>query len=305
MQNVLIAGGSGLIGRRLTQILLEEGFSVSILGRNKTEVLGSHISIYNWDPATKFLPEDALNRADYIINLAGASISKRWSKTYKELIINSRIEATSTLVEVLNTKPHKVKALINGSASGFYGFNRVEELSENSEPGIGFLSETCEQWEQEAQKLHCPSTRLIILRTGIVLAKDGGAFPSMALPIRYWVGSKLGNGKQIIPWIHMDDLCKMMVFLLMKPEPKGIYNAVAPVSISNKEMTRAIAKAYHKPLLMPPVPGFMLRLFLGEFYKALIGSLKISATKIKQEGFLFQYPEIDDALEVLVPKKKS
>ena len=304
MQNVLIAGGSGLIGKRLTQILLEEGYSVSILGRNKKEVSGSHISVYNWDPSKHIIPNAAIEKADHIINLAGASISKRWTKAYKEKIVSSRVEATSTIVEALDEGKHHVKTFINGSATGFYGYDRGEELYENSEAGNGFLGETCKSWEDEAFKLKSEGTRLVISRTGIVFGKEGGALKKMAMPIRFFVGSALGNGRQFVPWIHIDDLCYMFIHILRDQNAKGIYNVVAPNPATNKEITKAIAKQLHRPLILPPIPGFVLNIILGELYQSIVGSLKVSATKIEQEGFTFRFPDINGAINDLLIDKK-
>ena len=300
MQNVLIAGGSGLVGKRLTQILLEEGFSVSILGRNKKEVKGSHISVYNWEPAKHFIPEDAILQADHIINLAGANISGRWTKSYKEKIISSRIAATSTIVDALNKGGHHIKTLVNSSANGFYGYDRGEELNENSPMGTGFLAQACSLWEEEAFKLKNEKPRLVIARTGVVFSKDGGAFPLMALPIRFFVGANLGNGKQFMPWIHIDDLCRMFIFMIRNEKVHGIYNAVSPEQNTNKEITKAIAKAYHRPLILPGIPGFILNIILGEMSKSLVGSLRLSATKIEEAGFEFKYARLEDAMKELV-----
>ncbi len=301
MKNVLIAGGSGMIGSELTKSLLAKGYEVSILSRSGKSTSNPSVKTYSWDPALGKIDPEAVQRADYIINLAGANIGeKHWSFEYKQEILNSRVDATRLLVEETNKRSTPLKAFYNASAIGIYGYNRDENLVEDSIQGNDFLAIVCQLWEEEASKLNSEKARLIIGRFGIVLSTKGGAFKEIVEPIKHYIGATLEDGHQLTSWIHIDDLVQSIIWSLENESVYGAYNIVASNPVSNKELTQVAAKSLHKPLWMPGIPKFMLRLLLGEFVESAVGSLNCSDSKLTQTGFAFTYPTIGPAVENLI-----
>lgn len=294
MKNVLITGGSGLVGKRLTEILLQKGYTVNHLGRKAGEKNG--VKTYRWDYASNFIDAEGLANADFVINLAGANVGEgRWTESRKKVIYDSRVLSTKLLYDTIAQNDFSIKKIISASAVGYYPSS--DELMTESKPHGGvFLSNVCADWEAEANRfgtLHIP---LCIFRIGIVLSKTGGFVPEMAKPIKLGFGAALGSGKQMISWIHIDDLCAMMLKALEEETFTGTYNAVSPQPASNKQITKAIANKLGKPLLLPNVPAFALKLLFGGFSYELLVSHNISAGKIENAGFKFQYPDLDSAL---------
>ncbi|RYD71612.1 MAG: TIGR01777 family protein [Sphingobacteriales bacterium] len=298
MKNIVIAGGSGLIGKNLSEMLLAEGYSVTILSRKNRKSEVANLNYAVWDPEKKLLPENEIKDANAVINLAGTNIaSKRWTNTFKEEIIRSRTESTRLLVDFYNKNETKLPVFINASAVGYYGADRKEKLHENDSTGNDFIAKVCKAWENEATRIE--RSKLVIFRIGIVLAKEDGALPELAKPIKLGFGAALGSGKQGFSWVHIHDLCKMLLWAIENPQVKGVYNAVAPQVVSNATITKAIAKKLHKSLLLPNVPGFALKILLGEFAEALLGNSNVSSNKITGEGFRFTYPTLLKALDNL------
>ena len=297
MREVLIAGGSGLIGRRLSEVLLQSGYKVSIITRSASNIPPVGIKEYIWDPNKGILPDEAILNADYVVNLSGATIGKRWTQTYKKELIRSRVEATTLLAEKLNTLPHNVMSLLNISGLGYYGNNYNTILDENSPPNSEFISQICQQWEGAARLLNQETVKLFILRLATVVSGRGGAVPQMAGPIKLFVGAALGEGTQCLPWVHIDDVCHAILVCIENPEKAGTYNIVSPQLNTNKEITRTIANHFHRPLILPNIPGCVLRLMFGGFAESLTGSLKVSSDKIQKAGFAFQFPELKGAIE--------
>ena len=313
MQNVLITGGSGLIGTRLSEILLEKGFSVSHLGRkkvtkiqaratNSTEAKPS-IRMYNWDIDRGIIDEEALLKADYIIHLAGAGIAdKNWSEARKKEIIESRTKSITLITNTLKMIPHEIKSFISASGIGYYGANTGDEpIAEQRTAGTDFVADCCIQWEAAADEIQALSIRTVKFRTGIVLSDKGGALPKLTLPVRWGVGAALGTGKQWQSWIHLDDLCELYVKALTDERMTGSYNAVAPNPITNYELTKLSAEVLKRPFWMPNVPAFALKLVFGEMAEIILGGNYILNKRITLEtDFSYKYVEVKEALKDLL-----
>ena len=296
MSRILITGASGLLGTRLTQLLLERGHQVSHLGRSKR--LGS-LPSFTWDVEAGTIDESALKDIDAVIHLAGAGIAdERWSEKRKKEILESRTKSTALLVRELNKGNNSVNVLVSGSAIGYYGMTLDDTLfTEQSKPGTDFMADVVTAWEHEADQLK--GKRLVKIRTGVVLSKNDGALKEIARPVRFGFGAPLGTGEQYVSWIHIDDICAMFITSVEDESMQGAYNGVTG-AVTNRELTRAIAKVLHKPLWLPAVPAFALRLFLGEMsYLVLYGS-NVSSSKIRETGFTFGFNNLNDALNDLL-----
>lgn len=258
---------------------------------------------YLWNPEEGYLDEAALEGVDTVINLSGAGIAdKRWTESRKKEIISSREEPTALLVKVLRTSRHSVKTLIQASAIGYYGAGEETKLfKEEDAPGTDFLARVVERWEQAAEGLESAGLRLVKVRTGIVLSEKGGALKEMAVPVKWMVGSPLGTGRQIVSWIHIDDLCELFAWAVEINFVTGALNAVAPQPVTNREFTQALGHQLHRPLWLPPVPGVILRLLLGEMADMVINGSRISCEKAVGMGFQFRFPRLQDALRDLLP----
>ncbi|MCG8670635.1 MAG: TIGR01777 family oxidoreductase [Pseudomonadales bacterium] len=293
--HLLITGGTGFIGQKLCPFLMKEGYQLTVLTRNPEQAkkrLGDTINTITWTSEIADLPP-----IDGVINLAGEGIlDKRWSDTRKQELLNSRVALTEALVKAIVDSGHKPKTFINGSAVGFYGDCGDDVCSEKSAPGKDFAAMLCKQWEIAANRIKAIGCRLAIVRIGIVLDKKGGALERMAMPFKFGLGGKLGTGRQWFPWIHRDDLCKMILFLLNDNRCSGAYNATAPEPVTNSELTAALGKAMGRPTLLP-APGFALKLALGEASILLLGGQNAPPKKALQDGFKFQYTTIDHCLK--------
>lgn len=300
--SVLIAGGSGLVGERLAQILLQNGYRVMLLSRKK--YTNGNIPVYEWDVEKQTIDDNAILRADHIINLAGEGIAAgRWTPERKKRIIDSRTQSAKFLLDTcqkLNTFP---KTYISAAAIGYYGNRDAEILDEESTPGNGFLAESCMAWEAAAQRWAETPARTVICRIGIVLSTQGGALAETIKPLRFGLATYFGNGKQYYSWIHIDDLCGVFLRAIEDEEIVGTFNAVAPNPVSNKEFTKKLAKAFARPSLLLPVPTFVLRIMLGETADVVLSGSIVSSAKIEQAGFVFQYPDLFPALKDILSRK--
>ena len=296
-KTVLITGGSGLIGRALTQLLIDKGFTVRHLGRSPSKSI-QNVEIFRWDTARMEIDEKCIVGVDSIINLAGEGIAeKAWTHKRKQQIVKSRTASLELLHDLLKSHTnHQVKTFISSSAVGHYGDRKDEVLTEESEPGTDFMANTCLAWERAADKIMSPGIRLVKFRTGVVLTEDGGALPKLAKPIKLGVGASLGSGKQWVPWIHMEDAVNMLLFALENEDIQGVYNMTAPFPVTNQELTRAIARRLEKPLWLPRVPELALRILLGEMSRVVLNSHRTSADRIVESGFKFKFPKIEGAL---------
>lgn len=299
MSRILITGASGLVGTRLTKVLLERGHEVSHLGRSKKA--SSSVKSFMWDVNAGTIDPQALQHIDAVIHLAGAGIAdERWSKKRKQEILESRTKSTALLVRKINESNNAVQTLVSASAIGYYGMTlRAEEFTEDSQPGTGFLADVVTAWEHEADQVK--NKRLVKIRIGVVLSKNDGALTEIAKPVRVGFGAPLGTGEQYVSWIHLDDLCAMFVKAVEDESMQGPYNATAG-AVTNRELTIAIAKALHKPLWLPAVPGVALKLFLGEMADLVLSGSNVTSNKIRKTGFSFQFDTLEKALSNLLLK---
>jgi len=307
MATVLITGGTGLIGKAMSKLLLEKGHDVIILTRNSEKQqskIETRISYATWDIEKQAIDINAIQKADYIIHLAGAGVAdKRWTDKRKKEILDSRTKSSALIIKALKENDNKVKAIVSASGIGWYGPDPAPSGSfKEDAPAHGdFLGQTCRLWEQSIHPVTAMGKRLVILRTGIVLSKDGGALAEFKKPIRFGVAGILGDGKQIVSWIHIDDICRLYLNAIENENFSGVYNAVAPHSISNKNLTIQLAKAMNGKMFIPmPVPSFVLKIMLGEMSIEVLKSATVSAEKIMKAGFVFKYPSLETALPSLV-----
>ena len=294
--HVLITGGTGLIGLPLTQALIARGYQVSHLSR--TPGKNPQVKTYLWNVDEGQIDADCINGVDSIVHLAGAGIAdKRWTKKRKQLLIDSRTKSIGPIYELLRQKPnHEVKNIISASATGYYSNRGNELLTEESRPMHDFLGTCCIEWEKAVDEGKQIGLKVTKFRTGVILSTKGGALPPLALPVILYIGTALGNGKQYIPWIHLQDAVEMYLQAIDGQLPPDVYNMVAPNPVTNKELTQAVARQLRKPLWLPNVPAFALKLALGEMSLVVLGSTKVSAQKIQNAGYQFKYDNITDAL---------
>ncbi len=300
---ILITGGTGLIGTRLSEMLIDLGYEVAHLSRSGPN--HSKYQTFRWDIEKNYIEEAALTYTDYIINLAGASVADgKWTDKRKHEIHDSRIHGTNLLVNQLKKTSHHVKGFLSASAIGIYGNSGERLVAEESSPAENdFLAAVCRDWEKAANQATDLGIRTVIFRIGIVLSKEGGALPQLAKPIKLLVGAPLGSGQQYISWIHLDDICRLFIAAIEDHQWQGVYNAVAPHPVTNEEFTRNLAEVLHKPLTGLKVPAFGLKLVLGEMSETVLGGSRVSATKVLQTGFTFEYNYLDEALESFYAKE--
>jgi uncharacterized protein (TIGR01777 family) len=301
MNKVLITGASGLVGSRLTELLLSKKMEVVHVGRTKRN--GS-VPSFAWDVDKQQMDAKALAGVNTIVHLAGAGVAdKRWTPTRKKEILDSRVQSTRLLYQTLKEKKHSVKNIVSASAIGYYGFGLSDQLfTEERPPATDFLASVTTEWEKEVDAIRELEIRVVKIRIGIVLSNKGGALKEMARPIQFGVGAPLGTGQQVMSWIHIDDLCEMFCKAIQDRSLAGAYNGVAPNPVTNAELTKAIARVLKKPLWLPNVPPFVLRLLVGEMADIVVNGSKVSAEKILATRFKFQYSQIDDALRNLLSK---
>lgn len=299
MSTVLVGGGTGLIGTRLSQLLSEEGYEVSHLSR--TAHPDAKFPAYQWDVAAGTIDKAAVAQADYVINLAGAGIADRpWTKARKQLIINSRVQSAALLADTFQKLGHSPRAYLSSSAIGYYGDRGNKWVSEEAGPGDGFLSESTQAWEAAIQGVAQRGIRTVGIRTGIVLSTQGGALEKMLIPFRFYTGTYFGDGEQWYSWVHIDDICRMFIHAMQNASMEGFYNGVAPSPVTNKRLVKTIKEVKNSPALIVPAPALALRLAMGEMADAILDSTRVLADKIKETGFTFEYPTIDAALKDLL-----
>ena len=295
---VLITGANGLVAKRLAQFLLPR-FHIRFLSRHP-----KNGNDFKWDVEKQTIDIKGLLGVDHIIHLAGADISeKRWTKIRKEEILSSRVDSAGLLLKNLSENNLRIKSFISASAIGYYGSSDLDQkFDETSSKGDGFLADVVDQWEKAADQflLERVAERVVKIRTGVILAKEKGALPKMALPVKYHVGSPLGTGQQNISWIHIEDICRIYQFVLERSDLQGVFNAVSPFPVSNKELTIEIAHKLRRPIFFPSIPKWVLKMVFGEMASVLLDNCKVTSQKIEKEGFQFKYPNIKEALDNLI-----
>lgn len=300
-QTVLITGGTGSIGRRLTQLLQQEGYQVSLLSRSQKSI--PNVRVYQWDIKKGHIDPQAIATADHIIHLAGEGIAdERWTDQRKDDILTSRTQSTDLLTQALAKNPHHVKSFVGASAIGYYGGNTDDRpLTETSQGGSDFLAQIVRAWERAEEQVAILGIRTVKLRIGVVLMSDGGALPKLVQPVRLGAGAPIGSGQQYISWIHLDDLCRLFIRALSDESWQGVYNAVAPTPVTNETLTRAIAQVLHRPMLLPNIPAFAIKLLYGEMAIVVTGGNYVLNKRITEEtNFAYQYTDLTKALENLL-----
>ncbi len=300
-QTVLLTGGTGTIGHRLTELLRQQGFQVSLLSRSNTAI--PNVKTYTWDVKKGQIDPAAVTTADHIIHLAGAGIAdERWTDERKQEIIDSRTKSADLIAGVLKTAKHNVKSFISSSAIGYYGGDTGDQpMVENSPAGNDFLAQVTRQWERAADQITALGIRTVKIRTGVVLTMAGGALPKLVQPLKLGVGAPIGSGQQYISWIHIDDICRIFLNALTDARWQGIYNGVAPGPVTNEKLTREIAAAIHRPILLPRIPAFTVKLLFGELAITVLGSSLVLNKRIKEEtDFSYQFSDLKKALANLL-----
>lgn len=298
---VFITGGTGFVGTNLTRFLVDKGHEVTVLARKEPtdKPFGPEVRYLAADGTRPGTWQESVAGHDVLVNLAGVSIFKRWDDAYKKLLRDSRILTTRNLVDAIPEGSAEKVLLISTSAVGYYGMTADEELSEDSLPGSDFLALLAQDWEAEALKAQARGTRVAITRFGVVFGQDAGALPQMALPFRFFVGGPVGNGRQWVSWIHIEDLCRAMGFVMETESMRGPINFTASEPVRNRDLSRAIGRALRRPSFMP-APALMIKLVLGEFGSVILEGQRVIPAVLQHSGFRFKYPRVEAAVEDLL-----
>lgn len=297
-KHILITGGTGLVGKLITDELLREGYIVSHLSRKPGT--DPRVNTYLWNVAQGEIDGHCLDGVDTVLHLAGAGIAeKRWTAKRKKEIIESRTKSIGLIYQLIKNKPNKVNTIISASATGYYSNRGNELLTEESLPNNDFMAKCCIAWEKAADEGKSLGLRVLKFRTGVVLHKNEGALPQMTKPVKMGFGVPFGNGRQWIPWIHWQDVVDMYLYGIKNINLTGVYNMVAPHPVTNKQFTKAVARQLHRPAWPLKVPSFIFKLLLGEMSIIILGSTRVSAQKIEKDGYSFKYPELADALKAI------
>jgi uncharacterized protein (TIGR01777 family) len=297
MKKVLITGGSGLVGTELSGLLKEKGYDVAHLTRSRKK--NYPYKQFEWDIEKQILEEDAIRFADVIIHLAGAGVAdKKWTTERKKVIVESRTQTADLLYKTISKIPQEApEHFISASAVGYYGMNTGDkQVDESTDAGNDFLAEVTKKWEASADQFETLQIPTVKVRIGIVITDKGGALPQLAQPIKLFAGAPLGSGKQWMSWIHLKDLARLF-FHIMENKLTGVYNGVGVAPSTNKEVTKAVAKVLDKPLILPNVPAFAMKILLGEMAQMVLGGNKVSAEKTLNSGFEFEFESLDDTLK--------
>ncbi len=296
-KNVLVTGGTGFIGKKLTSLLVEKGFSVSILSRT-VKKSSAAITYYQWDVNAGKIDEQAILNADYVVHLAGENIGvKRWTTARKQAILDSREKSTQLVYTTLLKTNKKLDAFISASGVGIYGAITDEVICTEATPAASdFLGTVCQKWEAATLPIKDLGIRTVQIRTGLVLGKEEGVLKQLVPLFRYRLGSAIGSGKQYMPWIHIDDLCNMYFHAIVNPEMEGSYNAAVNDGTNNTTFSKTLAKVMGYTIWLPNVPAFVLQFVFGEMAQLVLKGRRVASDKIVQTGFQFQYVDLEKAL---------
>lgn len=298
---VLITGATGLVGQELVSLLLQNGFTVHYLSTSKSKLVSqNNYKGFYWNPKTSEIDLNALTDVEVIVHLAGASVAKKWTPSYKQEIIESRVLSTRLLYKTLQKNLHQVKQIVSASAIGIYpnDLNYIYHETDNKVDN-SFLGNVVQQWEEEVNQFEKLHINVAKIRIGIVLAKNGGALQEMVKPIKMGVGAAFGSGLQYQSWIHIQDLVAIFQFVIQN-QLSGVFNGVAPYPVTNSELTKAIAKTLGKPLFLPNIPQFVMKLILGEMHQILFSSQHVSCRKLLDLKYQFKFASLDKALSDLL-----
>lgn len=296
-QNVLLTGGTGFVGKYLTDVLIEAGFSVSILSRSDRENT-PRVTYYKWDLKKNYIDKNAVLNADYIIHLAGEGIvEKRWTKRRKKAIIESRVRPVEMIYSILEMNNKKLEGFISASGIGIYGAITSHKIcTENTPPADDFLGITCQKWENAADKIGSLNIRTVKIRTGIVFGKNEGFLKKMVPTFKSGFGTVLGSGKQYLPWIHIEDLCQIYLKSIEDTKLEGAYNACVTDNTTNSRFSKTMAKLYDYSIWIPKVPVIVLKILLGQMSEAILTGQRVSSEKIQKTGFEFQFTDLEKTL---------
>lgn len=296
-KNVLLTGGTGFIGKQLTDVLLENGFSVSVLSRSDRKNT-DQITYYKWDLKKNYIDEKAILNADFIVHLAGEGIvEKRWTKRRKKVILESRTKPIELIYSVLKNNNKSLDAFVSASAIGIYGAITSHKIcTEATPPANDFLGITCQEWEKSVDKIDSLEIRTVKVRTGIVLGKNEGFLKKVTPSFKAGFGAILGTGKQYVPWIHIDDLCQIYIKAIQNTQMKGSYNAAVTDNTTNQSLSKILANLYGYSIRSLKIPSFVLKLFLGEMSVAVLKGQRVSSEKIQNTGFDFEFTDLEKAL---------
>jgi uncharacterized protein len=302
---ILITGATGLIGRSVCKSLIDNGHQVVVLSRRPPAAIGlAGVVAFRWEPEAESPPAASWEGVEAVIHLAGEPVaSARWTEEQKRRIRDSRVKGSRNLVAGMRATPNPPKILVSASAVGFYGDRGDEILDESSDPGSGFLSEVCIDWEAEAARARELGVRVAFVRIGVALSPAGGALAKMLLPFKLGLGGRLGDGRQWFPWIHIEDVAGIFLHALMSPAVDGPINGVAPGIVTNEEFTRELAAALNRPVFFP-VPEFALRILMGEMAEVVTTSQRAVPQVALDTGYRFKYPNLRPALESLLKTRK-
>ncbi len=299
-KTILITGGTGMLGSHLTQLLQSKNYTVKYLSRTPGTING--VQSFQWDVAAQTIDDQAFENVNTIIHLAGAGIvDKKWTPSRKKEILESRTKSTRLINEALERIPHKVETFISASAIGYYGWDTGGVWKkEESRFGDDFLATVTKAWESEADEIEKLNIRVAKIRIGIILSKKGGALAELIKPIKFGFAAALGRGDQYMSWIHIEDLCRIFIHLIENKELSGVYNGVAPNPETNATMTKLAARVLNRPYFLPNVPGFILRLILGQRASLVLGGSRVSSEKIEAQEFKFNFSNLQPALADLL-----
>jgi uncharacterized protein (TIGR01777 family) len=301
MKTILITGGTGLLGTHLIPIIKETGFRIHVLSRSSNPILHCD-AVFTWNIDQGEIDERAFEGVTHIVHLAGEGIADgRWTESRMKSIISSRVKSAELILSILKKRSQRIEVLVSGSAVGWYGAKTDNQLhTEDESPESDFMGETCRLWEEAADAYDDVASRIVKVRTGIVLAKESGAFPKLIQPFRMHLGAALGSGNQQMPWIHIDDIVQVFYHAITNEKYSGAINASATESCSNMEFSKTLAKILGRILLPIHVPTFFLKMLLGDMSVVVLEGSRVSNSKLKKQGFQFKFEKLDDALKNLV-----